>query len=110
MFYLCENVRPFWRSVEKWYTAQIGKVDLSLKDVILGKVILQSHFINYCILHAKWFLHKQYKNSKTNSITPSFLQYLIYLKNSVTIEKCIAQTHNNEEYFSTVFSKLEECL
>jgi hypothetical protein len=114
MFYLCENVRPFWHSVEKWYTAQIDKVDLSLKDVILGKVALQSHLINYCILHAKWFLHKQYKNtgrnSNKNSITPSFLQYLIYLKNSVTIEKCIAQNRNSEEYFNTVFSKLEECL
>ena len=36
------------------------------------------------------FLHKQYSDSKSDEITPSFLHFLVFLKNRVDIDKYIA--------------------
>ncbi len=111
MFFLCDNVKPFWTNFEHWYSSHIKTIKLDLITVIFGELVPNSHLLNFCLLYAKWYLHRGYKlcdNKKP--YVPSFLQFIVYLKSTVTIEKFIAERNDKVEYFDDVFSILEDIL
>ena len=110
MFYSCQNIKPFWNQFTKWYS-QIKQIHLVLTDVIFGIIDKKSVLLNFCLLHAKWYLHRGYKECTYNrEYKPSFLHYLIYLKYAIQVEETISINYNREDYYGTYFTILDEIL
>ena len=111
MFYSCKHIKEFWLTFTTWWNRHFRHkiIQLSLIDVIFGILLPKCVLINYCILHAKWFLHKEYKKFDNNSIKPSFDNYLYWLKEVVKIERYVAEKNGSIDSFHEIFNVLEMC-
>ena len=59
--------------------------------------------LNFCIIHIKWFLHCK----KKRILEPHFIDYLMYLKNVMHIEKTTATRKKNSMSYNKTFSEIE---
>ena len=82
------------------------------KNVILFGYINEPAFeVNYCILFAKWYIHKARKlSAKTDNLYFSFTSFLDNLKQSVVLEKQIALSNQTVHKFDEKFCILESIL
>ena len=86
-----------------WLSTVEGKATpLKTIDIIFGKKTSEGKSINFCILHAKWYIHlnKQVDNHK------HFANFLLYLKNVLVIEKQIAVNQKLIKSFNETFQKV----
>ena len=61
---------------------------LELENVLFGLLETDCEIINFCVLHAKWFLYIQYMSDSANfSGACNVRSYCGYLKNIVRIEQ-----------------------
>ena len=110
MFYDCIYVNMFWCKLNEWLSHHISPTMLSKKDIIFGQLLPNSELINFCILHGKWFLHREYKKNNNNiPIRPIFVLFLSYLKYRLKIENYIAIKQNDNTSL-LLFNKLNAIL
>ena len=108
MFYNCDNVKTFWNSFELWFASHCTDIVVTLDIVIFGQTSPRSFLINFCLLYAKWFLHKGYVACGSDKIyVPNFAQFLISLKHTLSIEKDIAFKNEMVADYYKSFSQLE---
>ena len=108
----CSKLKQFWKLFSNWITGNFGLNFKFDKNVILFGYIDQPAFeLNYCILFAKWYIHKARKlSAKTDHLYFSFTSFLDSLKQSVVIEKQIALSNKTVHNFNEKFCILESVL
>ena len=88
-------------------------ISLHISQLIASQCCLakKSFVTNFCLLHAKYFIHKVRQNSKEReNIYFPFMCYLQELKKAVIIEKQIAVFNMHQHRFDMVFHQLEHVL
>ena len=103
LFVDCIKVDQFWKNMKIWLSTVEGKATpLKTIDIIFGIISSARKSINFCILHAKWYIHlnKQVDNHI------HFANFLLYLKNVLVIEKQIAVNQKLIKSFNETFLKV----
>ena len=94
----CMKVRYFWFQFQVCFMPEI---DITCNDILFGIFKDQSFALNYCLLHAKWYLHKEHIGSANfKNYRPSFQKYIMYLQNVLQIEECCYKLRNKVKLFT----------
>ena len=97
----CVKVQMFWEHFKRWLGMAEGHVVLlSTVDIIFGIPNRTQLRTNFCILHAKWFIHVR----KLQKEPVYFDNFLVYFKGVLCIEKQLAVNIKNEKGFHDMFS------
>ena len=87
MFVDCIRVELFWTGFKEWLDRiEDNTLHIRTQDIIFGILSTPSVRPNFLILHAKWWIHL----SRNDEQNVNFQSFLIYLKNVLSVEKCIA--------------------
>ena len=100
------KVQHFWSSFETWLSSFSPEYICNVKSIIFGICHNSALLFNYCVLYAKWYLHKCY--IQNNNI--SFKAFLLYLKYVTTIDKLIACKNDNSVNINSIHNILENHL
>ena len=107
LFVDCIKVIPFWRQLNAWLKEiDVGLPIFSTADIIFGIPKKVSFMPNFCILHAKWFIHLH----KADDQNIFFNQFLLYLQNVLTIEHQIAVNMKNTLLFKKHLQVLSDAI
>ena len=111
-FYECNCLKPFIELLENWLTRYLEmKKRLDSKIMIFGCIEEKNFLVNYCILHAKLYIHKIRRGICAKlKLYFSFTSFLQLLKYAVLIEKEIAYNTMSLNNFTQKFEKLESVL
>ena len=95
LFVDCIKVQKFWTDLQNWLNS-IGNMALALttRDIIFGIVNSASFMINFCILHAKWYIHL---NKKEDIVC--FANFWQYLQNVLKVEHELANSCKNMKVY-----------
>jgi len=105
-FLLCHNVNCFWVSFNNWWLrlTEQNLINIAEPQKLQQSILLgfpdhseKIEVLNYCILLAKHFIYNR-KMNKCNNFC--ILEYLIYLKSKLNLEKYILKKINKENSFS----------
>ena len=106
LFVHCQKVKQFWTNFKEFITKSSEKTfSLTTAEIIFGKFGISNTAPNFCILHAKWFIHL---NKKENNI--SFNCFKKYLKNVFIIERQIYLRKGKQKTFSKLFDSYVKML
>ena len=87
VFAECIKVKLFWICFEAWLNnIENVQIKLTTSDIIFGLHKKFDFLYNFCILHAKWWIHL---NREEDQLV-NFYHFKIYLKKTINIEKQIA--------------------
>ena len=107
LFADCIRVKLFWTSFKEWLDKiEDYKVNIRTQDIIFGILCTPSVRPNYLILHAKWWIHL----SRNDEQNVNFNTFLIYLKNVLSVEKCIAVNCKELMMYYQKFDDVEKSL
>ena len=103
LFVECIKVKQFWNLFKTW----LGNIDnslpvLSTVDIIFRIVKCTCYLANYCVIHAKWYIHLQ-KNENSNI---DFMKFLVYFENVIIIDKQLAIHQNKLSQFKSNMKRL----
>ena len=84
-FYTCPKVQAFWQKICEMLTniCRFQVLELSLKDIIMGKLGIKYDILNHVLLYAKYHIHMQICQKKQIN----FDHFLTYYKHIIEIEK-----------------------
>jgi len=104
-FYFCSYTRLFWEGLQKWWQNTIGSsIVLDVHGVLFGVSNQNNdkflHFINFCILHGKWYIHE----CKTKDLEIFLFTFIRKLKEHLMLEKILCEL-NGETKFIERFSE-----
>ena len=103
LFVDCIKVDQFWKDMKIWLSTVEGKaMPLKTIDIIFGMITSARKSINFCILHAKWYIHLN--KQEDNHI--NFAHFLLYLKNVLVIEKQVAVNQKLIPVFNATFQNV----
>jgi hypothetical protein len=86
MFTNCIKVSIVWQNVIDWLVTLDRSIDqLTSNDIIFGIPNASHYYVNFYILHAKWFIHINRERENIN-----FVQFQNYMRCNVTFYKEIA--------------------
>ena len=107
----CRKVTFFWKQFKVFLAPE--KDDITCNDILFGNLEDDSFALNYCLLHAKWYLHREHKGSKMfKNYAPSFQRFILYLRNELRIEKCCYELRVKADMFTeflgTIFELVQE--
>ena len=110
-FYECPNSLTFWKHVEKWVINNIHQtIKLTKTDIIFGIPTKNKDYelcyLNYIIVHGKWYLYQR----KLNQSILCFLDYLIYLKQKLIVERYTYSSKGDLERFNCKLGHLYDAL
>ena len=106
LFVDCQKVQKFWDDFKTYIAGCLNKhINLTTVEIIFGKLGLTNAPINFCVLHAKWFIHLD----KDKHII-SFHAFKRYLRNVFTIEKQIYTNNGRLHKFSKLYGTYVENL
>ena len=101
MFVDCLKVHRLWVLFKEWISNVENKnVNFSTADVIFGIPLGSMNRVNFCILHAKWFIHTQ----KPHNIDINFDNFYTYFKGVICIERQIAINCKSLTEFNNMFN------
>jgi len=106
-FLLCSIVDQFWVSFDFWWYRATNRHILDYVDnrelqecLLLGfpgsNMVIDINTLNFCVIHAKYYIYLQ-KMNKCNNI--DFYNFLNYLKAILDAEKYICETQNQPSKF-----------
>ena len=104
MFFKCAEVKHFWNDFVHFFRDFTPSQTIELEHVIFGLLETNCEIINFCALHAKWFMYIQYMSDSVNfSGACNVRNYCGYLKNIVKIEKeCNVLGHRYDELLNVL--------
>ncbi len=108
-FYNCASIRSFWDSFTSWWLINMEEhLELVETDILFGffGASRWTKALNFCMLHAKSFIVET--TSQKNK--PSFYTFLVKLKSSVNLERCICKRNDAFSSFSKDFGHLSVAL
>ena len=99
MLFKCDEVKRFWNDFIHFFRDFMPSQTIALEHVIFGLLQTDCEIINFCVLHAKWFMYIQNMSDNANfSGACNVRNYCGYLKNIVKIEKdCSVLGHRYDE-------------
>lgn len=106
-FFECPIIKEFWDSLASWMEHKQGirhfPDDLTEEEFLLGIVDRDGDYslINYVILVAKFYI---YKTTVFNLGDPDLIQFILELKNSLSIERLCCYS---ERAYAKRFKKWE---
>ena len=93
----CKKTRSFWRDLEFYFYSLSKKfVHLTLKDVIVGIIIIKCPLLNYLLLIAKTYLW----DCRRTQILPNITGFKLKVKNKYETEKYICTKNNTLDKFN----------
>ena len=95
----CIYVANFWNDIENWWNENADyMVKICKKHILFGIYYDINEFaaINYIIILAKWYIHKQHQMERSITLHG----FLRVLKDHLVIEKHICTTNNTLESFN----------
>jgi len=102
----CKPVLNFWQSFINWWNRlEIVQIyPLEEENILLGFPYSDSEYIilNFCLILAKYHIYQ----SKRNNRNMSFLQFLILVKEKLTIEEHVYINSSRETEFINFWGKL----
>ena len=102
LFVDCKKVRKFWIEFKELITTSLQKpFSLSTQEIIFGKFGAMDLTPNYCILHAKWYIHMN-----KDKLEISFNGFKKYLKSVLIVEKQIYINRRRLAEFSKLFNPI----
>lgn len=111
-FFECQLLQNFLKLLCKWIRRNFNpQFELNVKTILFGEIDGKSFIVNYCLLHAKWYIHKtrqKYKDTKMPYF--SFTCFLQHLNWSILLEKEIASNKMKVAEFNVKFNMLQEVL
>ena len=107
MFVDCIRVELFWTGFKEWLDRIENKtLNIRTQDIIFGILSTPSVRPNVLILHAKWWIHL----SRIDEQNVNFHSFLIYLKNVLSVEKCIAVNRKELMMYYQKFDVVDKSL
>lgn len=89
LFVDCIRVRQFWIDLKEWLATIVTvNVDFSTAEIIFGILKGASYKVNFCLLHAKWYIHITKQDNPARHTT--FVGFVKYFEGVLIIEKEIA--------------------
>jgi len=107
----CCMLNLFLKLLEKWLKVNFCPLlQLDPITIIFGCLDKHAFIVNYCLLHAKLYIHNARRKCKDKTkLYFSFTCFLKRLKNAVNIEKQIATNKSSLTEYETKFHMLEYC-
>jgi len=114
-FLLCLQVNKFWVSFNNWWVGitQHQLIDLGTIGALQPNILFgfpgksdEIYTLNYCLLHAKFYIYNK-KILKLNDLF--ILEFLVYLKTNLSHEKAILKSQNRShkfKKFENIFNNL----
>ena len=103
LFVDCIKVCEFWQHFKTWLNNVEGyAINISTTDIIFGIHTSLKTSVNFCILHAKWFISLR----RLDEYNVNFNNFLSYLKGVFLIEKQIAVNRKHLPYFNNTFGNV----
>ena len=103
MFVDCVKVNQFWQSFKLWLSRIEGQdINLSTSNIIFGIHSGSNTCINFCILHAKWFINLNRQEERNLN----FDLFKNYLKGVLIIENQIAVNRKELPFFNNKFGNI----
>ncbi len=107
-FYYCKETEKFWKSLQQWWHNTIETtIVLDPMSVLFGISNPDNdntlHFINYCILYGKWYLHE----CKTQNKEIFLLTFIKKLKGYLEVLKTLCDI-KNDTFFQNTYSKYSD--
>ena len=107
LFYACSKIQKFWLHFKNWFTDNQLCIQINLRNVIFGTIEPKSFIQNFCLLHAKCYIHKQHRDAIDESkYNPTFYHFLSYLKYVLITEREIACHKGKLKIYNDVFTQL----
>ena len=107
MFVDCIRVELFWTGFKEWLDRIENKtLNIRTQDIIFGIISTPSVRPIFLILHAKWWIHL----SRIDEQNVNFHSFLIYLKNVLSVEKCIAVNRKELMMYYQKFDVVDKSL
>ena len=104
-FFNCASTLLLWKSIENWLTSTFKlKWKFSILEVLLGIHLRHTEYfmLNYIIIIGKVFIKKY----KSNNEQISFLKFLQFLKQKLSIEEQVYNNLNKIEIFMRNYGNL----
>jgi hypothetical protein len=102
----CNKLYNFWHSFQAWIGGIRGiNFIVQTVRVLFGNYENGNFIENFCILHAKWWIHKTRNNDYIH-----FLDFLVYLKSVIIIEHELSVYQRNLPLFNMRFRSLMKLL
>ena len=96
------KVDQFWKDMKIWLSIVESKaIPLKTIDIIFGMITSARKSINFCILHAKWYIHL----NKQNDHHVNFANFLCYLRGVLVYWKINCCQPKMDSIFPSYFSK-----
>ena len=96
LFYECTHTNQFWKDFKNFWFALSGKhVELSLQDVMIGKLDEVSGLLNYFLTVAKWHIW----TSRKRCLSPDIAAFKEVINMKYKTEKYIAVKNNTQRKF-----------
>ena len=108
MHYFCQcgNLESFWNLFIKWWLRLTNNhILFNAMNILLGLYVSDCDctILNYCIILAKFYI---YINKKTSRYNIQFSNFLIYLKQRLTLKECYAK----QSFSVSAFKKKWSCI
>ena len=110
-FYECQKLKKFWKLFENWLQQCTININFNVKIVLFGYIESKSLVLNFCVSHAKWYIHKRRQLfAKSSLLSFSFSDFLFRLKQALAVEREVACHTNTLTEFDKKFNKLTDAL
>ena len=108
-FYECKKAKQFWTEFQNWIGRVFHPFEIVDKNILFGIIDDKMYLCNFFILHAKWFLHTEHKNSKSEiQYKPKFIQFLMCIKHILNVEKQLYIKKNKLSEYNELFACVEQ--
>ena len=97
MFVDCIKVNTFWQNFKLWLSMIEGNYfNLSTSNIIFGIFSGSKKRINFCILHAKWFINVNRQEDYLNfNLFKSYLKGVLIIENQIAVNRKQLPIFNN---------------
>ena len=96
----CINAELFQTNLKMWLSFVDGQaIPIKTTGMIFGMVTDPRKYVNFSILHAKWYNHL----NKQNGHHVSFANFLCYFRDILVTEKLVALNQKCTQYFNATF-------
>ena len=111
-FFECQLLQHFLKFLDNWIRHNFNpQFQLDVQTMLFGEIDEKSFIVNYCLLHAKWYIHKTRKtHNNTQMLYFSFTCFLQHLNWSILVEKEIASNKMKTSEFDVKFNMLQNVL
>ena len=104
IFLECEVVKIFWCQLKSWINKKLNvNIPITNIEIIFGTNNMDLIFVDNLYILAKQYIYK----SRCTKQFPTLRKYCYYIREYVTMEKCIAEQNNSQSSFDAKWKTLQ---